>query len=228
MQAVADDNAGEDGAGASLRTCIVTRAERPTADLIRFAAGPDGTVVPDLGCRLPGRGAWVCADWASVAAAVKRKAFSRSMKKDVSVPADLADQVERLMLRRVCDALSIARKAGLVATGFTKIDAAITAGEPMALLHGSDASEDGVQKLDRRFAAMCRDAGRTPIVVRDFTIEQMSLALGRANVVHAALMVGGAARSFLSEAERLARYRSGRPEAAHDAPATDRSPPTTD
>lgn len=228
MQAEADDNADADGAGASLRTCIVTRAERPPADLIRFAAGPDGTIVPDLACRLPGRGAWVTADRATVEAAVKRKAFARSLKKAVSAPADLADQVERLMLRRVCDALSIARKAGLVATGFTKIDASISAGEPIALLHGADASDDGVQKLDRRFSAMCRDAGRTPIVVRDFTIEQMSLALGRANVVHAALMVGGAARSFLSEAERLARYRSGRPEAANDASATDRSPSMTD
>lgn len=228
MQVEADDDAGDEGPGASLRTCIVTRAEHPPAELIRFVAGPDGTLVPDLACRLPGRGAWVSCDRAAVEAAVKRKAFARSLKRDVAVPADLATVVERLMQRRASDSLSLAKKAGLVVTGFTKIDAAVAAGQPIALLHGADASADGVEKLDRRFTAMCRDAGRDAIVVRALTIEQLSLALGRANVVHAALMVGGAARSFLSEAGRLARYRSGRPEPADDAPATDRPPPTTD
>jgi hypothetical protein len=37
----------------------------------------------------------------------------------------------------------------------------------------------------------------------------MSLAMGRANVVHAALKQGGAAEKFLSEARRLARFRAG-------------------
>lgn len=228
MQAVVDNSADEEGAGTSLRTCIVTRAERPPAELIRFVAGPDGTLVPDLACRLPGRGAWVTCDRHALEAAVKRNAFARSLKRPVSVPADLHAQVDRLLLRRVCDALSLARKAGLVLTGFTKIDAAIGNGEPLALLHGLDAAADGAEKLDRRYSAMCRDLGRPTIVVRELTIEQMSLALGRANVVHAALMVGGAARSFLSEAERLTRYRSGRSDPKNDAPATDGPPPTTD
>ena len=43
------------------RTCIVTRAVKPVAELIRFVLGPDDQVVPDLKHKLPGRGVWVTA-----------------------------------------------------------------------------------------------------------------------------------------------------------------------
>ncbi len=38
------------------RTCIVTRESGYADDMIRFVAGPDGAVVPDLKHELPGRG----------------------------------------------------------------------------------------------------------------------------------------------------------------------------
>ena len=213
MDAAVDDEVDEERGSSALRTCVVVRAAFPPAELIRFVAAPDGAIVPDLACRLPGRGVWVTCERPKVEAAIKSKAFARSLKREVRAPGELADLVDRLLLRRVCDGLSIAMKAGCVLTGFSKIDSAINAGDPIALMHGNDAAADGVEKLDRRFAAMCRDAGRSATVVRELTIEQMSLALGRANVVHAALMMGGAAQHFLSEAGRLARYRTGRPDA---------------
>ncbi|MEP4104459.1 MAG: DUF448 domain-containing protein, partial [Nitratireductor sp.] len=40
------------------RTCIVTRRTVEPEDLIRFVAGPDMSVVPDLKRNLPGRGCW--------------------------------------------------------------------------------------------------------------------------------------------------------------------------
>ena len=43
------------------RMCIVTRERRAPEDLIRFVAGPDGSVVPDIRAKLPGRGVWVTA-----------------------------------------------------------------------------------------------------------------------------------------------------------------------
>ena len=50
----------------------VTRVERDPADLLRFVAGPEGRLVPDLARKLPGRGVWVTADKASVAAAAEQ------------------------------------------------------------------------------------------------------------------------------------------------------------
>lgn len=203
------DNGRRRTAGADpVRTCAVSRAERPTGELIRFVAGPDGAIVPDLAARLPGRGVWITADREHVVKAVKMNAFARSLKRAVQVPADLPELVERLMERRVADALSLANKAGEVVAGFTKIEAEIGRGSLLALLHAAEAAPDGCEKLDRRFAAMADEAGRPACVATCLTIEQMSLALGRANVVHAALKEGGAARRALLEAERLRRYRS--------------------
>ena len=192
-----------------LRTCVVSRAQKPPEELIRFVPGPDGQIVPDVARRLPGRGVWVTAERGAVAEAVKRKAFARSLRRQVSVQPDLADFVERLLIKRAMHALSLANKAGLVTTGFTRIEAAIINGSVAALLHGVEAAADGVGKLNRRFQAVSAQIGRPAPIIQELTVEQMSLALGRSNVVHAALSAGGATNNFLNEVGRLTRYRSG-------------------
>ncbi len=201
-------DADEDEAGdASLRLCALTRAALPKDDLIRFVRGPDGRLYPDPGARLPGRGVWVTANAAKVAEAAKAKVFARALKADVQVPADLAGLVGELLERRALDALSIANKAGLVTTGFDKLDALIAKGSVVVLLHAREASPDGAGKLDRKYIAVSRANLREPRIVTLFTVEQISLAIGRSNVVHAALTQGGATEKFLSEAGRVERYR---------------------
>lgn len=203
-----------------LRTCIVARASRPPEELVRFVVGPDGGIVPDVARRLPGRGVWVTADHATVAAAVRTKAFARALKRAVEVPADLADRVEALLVRRALEAFALARKAGLVVTGFVKVEAALGRGEVNALVHASDAADDGAMRLDRKFIAVSGGQGaRGTAIVRAFTADQLSLAIGGANVVHAALKSGGAAARFLAEAERIAIYRAGLPAPAQAAAA---------
>jgi hypothetical protein len=39
------------------------------------------------------------------------------------------------------------------------------------------------------------------------TTEQLDLALGRSNVIHAALLAGSAGKTFLSRSQTLVRYR---------------------
>src|SRR3954452_4554762 len=96
------------------RLCIATRAVKPVTEMIRFAVGPDGMVVPDVKGKLPGRGVWVTGSHTVLAAAMSRKAFGRSFKRDVQVPRDLVATTERLLERSVLDALAIAYKARLV------------------------------------------------------------------------------------------------------------------
>jgi predicted RNA-binding protein YlxR (DUF448 family) len=189
-----------------LRHCAVERLEKSTADLIRFVRGPDGRIVPDLARRLPSRGVWVTATRQAVAAAVKREVFARSLHCQVEVPLDLPDMVERLMLRRLAEALSLANKAGIVVTGFAKVDTAITTGAAYILVHAADAAADGVRKLDARHRA--RIGPRPLRVICELTGAELSLALGRPNVVHAALAESGAAQRAISEAERLRRFRA--------------------
>lgn len=205
---------GDDADCGPERTCIVSRERRAPEDLIRFVVAPDGGVVPDLACRLPGRGVWVTLDRATVETACRSTAFARALKRQVAAPDDLAARIDRLLAERLRQALSLAVKAGAVITGFMKVDAAITKGGVAVLVHASDAAADGRGKLDRKLhavrMALIEAGGRAPEapVVDLLGSAELSLAIGRSNVVHAALTSTGAARNFTREAERLRRYRS--------------------
>jgi uncharacterized protein len=191
------------------RMCVVTRTVRPVADMIRFVIGPDGEAVPDLKRKLPGRGVWVTATQDALSDAVKRKALVRGFKRDVRLPADLVARTGQLLERGALDALAMAGKAGLVATGFTRVEAALAQQEVIALLHAAEAAADGVRKLD---AGWRRRPERGPIVtIGILTSAQLDLALGRPNVIHAALLAGPSSDTFLARLRRLERFRSGEP-----------------
>jgi hypothetical protein len=188
------------------RLCTVTRTVRPVAELIRFVIGPDGNVVPDVKGKLPGRGVWVTATRQAVEAAVKRHAFARGFKRDVRVPIDLALQTERLLGSAALDALAMAGKAGLVAVGFAKAAAALERNDVVALLHAAEGSPDGIRKLEA--VSRRRMPENPPLAVEFLKAEQLDLALGRPNVVHAALLAGPASDTCLSRLRRLGRFRT--------------------
>lgn len=191
------------------RMCAVTRQVRPIDELIRFVVAPTGEVVPDLKRKLPGRGLWVSASHGMLAEAVRRRAFAKGFRRDVRVSPTLADETDALLLRSVLDALAMAGKAGEVVTGFTKVESALTANEAVALIHAADGAVDGIRKLDAvarqndRFATESRDLP----VVRFIASAELDLALGRSNVIHAALLGGAAGKTFLSRSQFLVRYR---------------------
>jgi predicted RNA-binding protein YlxR (DUF448 family) len=197
-----------------LRLCAVSRKPAEPDDLIRFVVGPDGSLVPDLARRLPGRGVWVGATRATVLAAVQRKVFSRSLSQAVAVSDDLPELIERLMRKRLAEAVSLANKAGLLVSGFARVEELIEKGGAIVLLHASDGSAGGAAKLERKFSALCDPQRAEQAIVSELTGPELDLAIGRSNVVHAAASEGGASRRILQEAARLRRYRSGEPTSA--------------
>jgi predicted RNA-binding protein YlxR (DUF448 family) len=199
-----------------LRLCAVSRARKSPDELIRFVLGPDGVIVPDLARRLPGRGVWISASRRDVAAAVSQRAFARSLKAAVLVPDDLVERVETLLRRRLAEAISMARKAGLLVAGFAKVEDFLDRGLADVLVHASDAAADGVAKLDRKFRALAGPEAQAARTVRELTSAELSLAIGRANVVHAAASAGGTGRRVVVEANRLRRYRLSGCEAPAD------------
>jgi predicted RNA-binding protein YlxR (DUF448 family) len=194
------------------RLCIVAREVRPVADMIRFVTGPDGAVVPDLKRRLPGRGVWVTASRDAVTAAVRRHAFARGLKTDVRVAADLPATVERLLERATLDALGIARKAGRVVTGFARVEGALASEPVLALVHAADAGAEGTRKIAATARRYLGERADELTIVRAFTAAQLDLALGRPNVVHAALLAGPASDGFLARYRRLERFRTPDPD----------------
>ncbi len=185
------------------RTCIVTRRAMPADRLIRFVAAPDGSVVADLRGRLPGRGAWVTASAEAVGTAEKRKLFARALDAPVTVAPGLADRVAEGLRAAALGALSLARKAGAVVSGFAKVEAALAREPVIALIHAAEAGADGAAKLDG--AARRRFGDGLPII-RLFTGERLDLAFGRTNVIHAALLAGPAGNNVLRRVEALAGF----------------------
>ena len=189
------------------RRDLVTHQAMDESRLIRFVAGPDGMVAPDLGRKLPGRGMWVEASRASIDAAVKKNLFSRSAKTQLKPSADLADTVETLLFRRCLDQLGLARREGVLISGFEKSAASIRSGKAAWLIEAADGSSDGRGKL----VALARH--QTTKVCGAFSADDLSLALGLENAIHAVLLHGGRADRWTTEVERLAGFRSLRPAA---------------
>jgi uncharacterized protein len=198
---------------ATARMCVVTRQVRPIDELIRFVTSPQGEVVPDLKRKLPGRGLWVSASHQAVAEAVRRNHFRKGFKRDVRVAPTLVSDTEALLVRSVIEALAMAAKAGQVVSGFAKVEAALQPRQSQnriaALIHASDGAADGIRKLDalvRQNSGIGEESSKFPVVTA-LTSEQLDLALGRSNVVHAGLLAGPASKTFLSRSQILVRYR---------------------
>jgi uncharacterized protein len=181
------------------RKCIASGESQPKAGLIRFCVGPEGQLVPDIMGKLPGRGIYVAADRDLIALAVKKNLFARAARKPVKVPDALADLVEQLLLQRVVETLSMARKAGAAVMGYEKVKDWLTKGTAATLIQASDGSERGKTKL------------HPPEGARGFigvlTAGEMGLAFGRERAIHAALAAGGLRTRVVEEAARLSGLR---------------------
>ena len=190
------------------RRDIVSGQVMGEAALVRFVAGPGGLVVPDLARKLPGRGLWVAADRVSVETAVKKGAFSRAAKAKLAASADLADQVETLLRRRLLDGLGLAKRAGELISGFEKVASTLNAGKAAWLIEASDGAADGRRKI----LNVARKSPKPPQLCGLFDAEELGLALGAENVIHTAFLAGRGADRWTNDVRRLSGFRPLLPE----------------
>jgi uncharacterized protein len=199
------------------RKCLVSGQVYPAYELIRFVCGPDGTIVPDVAAKLPGRGCWVLAKREVLEEAIKKKIFLRfgyqvkknNKKKDIEeldqqsgeekiksilVRDDLVDQIEELLHKRCLDYLGLANRAGNILSGFEKVRAALKTGKTNVLLTACDGATNGRSK-------MCQGLDNLRVIDM-FARDDLSQAIGAPNAVHLALLPGGIRSSLLREISR--------------------------
>ncbi|MEM8729947.1 MAG: RNA-binding protein [Pseudomonadota bacterium] len=190
--------ASKDRSGDPERKCIATGDVKPKPVLVRFVVGPDGQVVPDVLEKLPGRGAWVLADRSALDKAVKKRLFARAFKAPVEVADGLTDQVERLILRRLVDLISLARKSGQAVAGYEQVKDWLAKEEARVLIQASDGSKRGKTKLSTpHFGSY----------IGWLTADELGQAFGRQTVIHAAVASGGLSQRVVEEAQRLKGLR---------------------
>jgi len=189
-----------DEVGETERRCLVTGEVRPKGELLRFVVDPEGRIVPDVSARLPGRGLWLTARRDIVVRAVAKRLFARAARAPVIVDEGLADRVETLLAAQCCSLLGLARRAGQAVTGFVKVRTLAAAGGAAVLVEAADGGADARGKLEAL-------APGVP-VIDGLTCAELSAALGREHVVHAALQPGRLARRFVEAAARLGGFRA--------------------
>lgn len=192
------------------RKCVLSNTVGLAENLVRLVEGPDGTMVPDVAARLPGRGVWVSPDAAILGKAVEdgtlHKAACRSLKTKLSkgaISPELVDQIDGLLARRCLDRLGLEQRAGNLVTGFDKIKAALAkkgAGRPVLIIAATDGALDGQRKIQSA-------VGTNVPVAKMFDREALSKALGRENVVHIVLFESGGTEKLKADISRLLRLR---------------------
>ena len=181
------------------RKCIATGEVQPKQGLIRFVVGPETRIVPDVLGKLPGRGIWVTAESCRAGEGGCEEALRPRRETCRSrCPDDLVQEVERLLLRRVIDLISLARKAGKAVAGYEKVKRLAASEEAEVLIQALDGSGRGKSKLS------------TPHVgsyIGCLTADELGLAFGRETVIHGALAAGGLTQRVVEEAKRLQGVR---------------------
>ncbi|KIC18265.1 MULTISPECIES: RNA-binding protein [unclassified Leisingera] len=188
----------KDRTGESERKCIATGESQPKQGLIRFVMGPDGQVVPDVMGKLPGRGVYVASSREALAAAVKKKLFARGFKAQVQVPDELVQEVERQVVRRLIELISLARKSGDAVSGFERVKDWLAKEEARVLIQASDGSGRGKSKLSTPYKGK---------FIGCLTADELGMAFGRQTAIHAALASGGLSKRVVDEAQRLQGLR---------------------
>lgn len=209
------------------RTCVVSGTKGSPESMLRFALSGEGVVAPDILRKLPGRGVWTRLNRDTVRKAALKQSFSRGFRTSVKAAPDLADTVERLLEQDALRFLSLVNKAGAVIVGTAKVESAIRAGGLAALIHASNGAPDGTGKLDRLLHGLMGENAHSVARINLFESSQLDLALGRTNVIHAALQVGPASAAFLAKVARLALYRSDEAAPASVSTVADANDPTS-
>lgn len=181
------------------RMCIVTREVMDEDALVRFVRGPDGQAVPDLQRKLPGRGVWVTLNRQRVSEAIKKSLFSRGFSAETKASPELTDTIGDLLRKLALSYFSLAKKAGVAVSGNSKVEEMVTKNLAQIIIHALEAAPDGRRKIDKL-------AGPDVKVINIFHVDELDLAFGRSNVIHAAVGRGRLAEKLLLAVQRVERY----------------------
>ncbi len=181
------------------RMCVVTREVHDEDALLRFVRGPDGTAVPDLQRKLPGRGVWVSLSRERVKEAIKKNLFSRGFGAETKAAPELADLIGDLLRKLALSYFSLAKKAGLAVSGNSKVEDMVGKNKAQIILHAVEAAPDGRRKIDGL-------AGPDVTMINIFKVDELDLAFGRSNVIHAAVGRGKLAEKLIWAVQRIERY----------------------
>ena len=181
-----------------MRKCIVTGEIKEKSQLLRFVITPDKQIVPDFYKKLPGKGVYVSSSYSVLAQAITKNVFSKVLKKNIKVSADLLQIVENILHKNALNAISLAKKAGNTVIGMDKVLEALKAGKVQFILEATDAGGDGQKKLSHYTENMQ--------VYRLFSVEELDKALDKGNTVYLAFLKQEMSKMVQDNFEKLSTF----------------------
>ena len=226
-QLIQTDRAGKRGEHVPERRCVVTGEVAPAERLVRLALGPDGGIAPDVHGKAPGRGAWIGVDRATLEAARAKGKLKGGLARalhegSITIPDDIGARIEAQLQRATLDRLGLESRSGTLISGNEKIEQAARRGQVRLLLHASDAGEDGRKKLAQAWRVGEEDegSGREGMIL-PVDRHTLSMALGRENAVHLAVVDARAADRVLAHLSRWQFFTGWFRDAANRVSETD-------
>lgn len=181
-----------------VRSCISCRRKGEKGELVKLAMTPAG-IVADYGEKLPGRGAYVCAEPSCIRKALDARVLSRAFRSSCEPPScdEFVGALKQAMERRAASLLGMARKSGRAAWGFDACIEALSKEPGGLLVVAGDISENTLGKLAEQAPAA---AGRA---VRFLTREALGGIMSTAPVAVVCVKDRGIAAALESEIGRL-------------------------
>jgi len=182
------------------RTCVVSRRRSDPSGLVRLVLSSHGELFVDYRGRLPGRGAWVTPE-RSVLEALQDspKLLNRALKASVD-SSGLLEKVQEANQRHLLDALALAARAGVLASGNDAALGLVQSGKACAVVLASDASP----RVIRRFSPDSSDVSVFPVVLNR---EQIGDRIGKGPRAVVAVAAGASSNQLLRELRRMAALR---------------------
>ncbi|MDD2259731.1 MAG: YlxR family protein [Acholeplasmataceae bacterium] len=78
-----------------MRTCVVTKEQRPKQDLVRVVATKEGKISVDLTGKANGRGAYLMLDKSVIEKAIKTKVLDKKL--EVNIPNEIYEELLELV-----------------------------------------------------------------------------------------------------------------------------------
>ena len=186
-----------------LRKCIVSGLLFEKHKLIRFVVSPSKTVVPDINQKLPGRGVWIQAQRQTIDAALTGKCFQRAFYSNVKVEKNLIDIILQQIKKKLCDQISLARKAGKTVSGANQVKTALIKEEFGLLIQASD----GSKRETSRFSQSIDDKK----IINCLAGKELGTIFSRERVVHCVIFSSAFVENIIFHANLLNNLKNPLP-----------------
>lgn len=181
------------------RKCIVEGVVKPQSEMLRFVE-LDNELLPDFNKKLPGKGMYITANRLILEKAIEKKFFHKVSKHNLKISEDFINMVENLVKQKALDSINIARKSGILLTGFEKVKEAIKKNNVEFIIQAIDAGHDGKEKM----ALLAKSLE----IFNLFSIDELDATLNKDNTVHIAILKSDTSRMVYNNLKKYQNFLS--------------------